>query len=258
MAKAPEVKAAPIPTPEPQVAGEGNLPVDYMQQLRDMAIQTQEAEKPSSNWVSFKGGQLTINEMRMKDDKAPVVIVHSLFENQLYKNRYDPNNPESPICYAFGETDEDLRPHADSAEPQAESCSVCPKNEWKSDPGGGKGKACKNVRRLAFMSAADLDKVGKAEIVLAKLPVTSVKNWSTYANQIANVLKIPPIAVVTEISVVPDAKTQFQVNFELLDKITDNETIGALLQRRRDTTSLIYQPYDKPVAAPADQAPRKY
>jgi hypothetical protein len=242
-------------TPEPAVQP-GNEVVDYMEQLRAMAIQTQEAEKPSSNWVSFKGGQLNINGNRMKDDKVPVVVIHSIFENQLYKDRYDPNNPQPPICYAFGETDENLRPHADSAEPQNDTCETCPKNVWGSDPGGGKGKACKNVRRLALMSYADIEDVEKAEIVLAKLPVTSVKNWSTYANQIANVLKVPPIAVVTEISVVPDPKTQFQVEFQLVDKITDNPTIGKLLQRRKDTHQLIYQAYDKPQEK-VDQ-PRKY
>lgn len=235
--------------------------VDYMEQLRAMTIATQEAEKPSSNWISFKGGQLTINEMRMKDDKAPVVVVYSIFENQWYKNPYNPNNPESPLCYAFGETDDDLRPHPDSAEPQNVDCATCPKNEWKSDPGGGKGKACKNVRRLALMSAADIvdaDKIPKAEIVMAKLPVTSVRNWSTYANQIANVLKVPPIAVVTEMSVVPDAKTQFQVNFALLDKITDGATIGALLQRRKDIHPMVFAPYDKPTGPAPDQAAKKY
>jgi hypothetical protein len=233
--------------------------VDYMEQLRAMTIATQEAEKPKSNWVSFKGGQLTINDLRMKDDKAPVVVVQSIFENQLYRDRYDPNNIQPPICYAFGETDDDLRPHPESAEPQHETCKGCPKNEWGSDPGGGKGKACKNVRRLGLMSAADLaepEKLPAAEVVLAKLPVTSVKNWSSYANQIANVLKVPPIAVITEISVVPDPKTQFQVNFALLDKI-NMDLIPALLNRRKDIHQLIYSPYDKPTEKQPDQQ-RKY
>jgi hypothetical protein len=254
-------KAVEPAVPVPVTKVESTAVVDYMAELQAMTIATQEAERPKSNWASFKGGQLTINDQVMKDNKAPVVVIHSVFENQLYKDRYDPNNIQPPICYAFGETDDDLKPHPDSAEPQHPTCEGCPKNEWKSDPGGGKGKACKNVRRLALMSASDLvdvEKIRAAEVVMAKLPVTSVKNWSTYASQIANVLKVPPIAVITEISVVPDAKTQFQVNFALLDKITDGAVIQQLLARRKDTHPLMFQPYDKP-SAPAEPAQnRKY
>lgn len=242
--------------PEAPKAEPGTGVVDYMEQLKAMTIATQEAEKPSSNWVSFKGGILTINGMTMKDNKAPVVVVKSVFENQLYKDRYDPNNIQPPICYAFADVEDDLKPHPDAVAPQAESCATCSKNQWGSDPGGGKGKACKNVRRLALMSAADLPHAEKAEVVLAKLPVTSVKNWSSYASQVANVLKLPPIAVITEISVEPDPKTQFQVNFNLLDKVTDNEVIGKLLGRARDVVPLIFAPYEKPVEK-VEQA-RKY
>jgi hypothetical protein len=248
--------------PAPEAAGNGTQVVDWQEQLAKMAFATAEAEKPSGNWVSFKGGQLTINGTPQPKNKVDCIVIHSIFENQLYEDRYDPNNPQPPICYAFSETDDDLKPHADSAKPQAESCAVCPNNVWGSDPGGGKGKACKNVRRLAIVSADDLDpeKLPRAEVALAKLPVTSVKNWSTYASQLANVLKIPPLAVISEMSVEPDAKTQFQVNFQLVDKITDGALIQGLLNKRKDTTPLIFAPYDKPSAAPKPEAgaARKY
>jgi hypothetical protein len=239
----------------------GTAVANWQEELAKMAVKTAEAEKPSGNWVSFKGGQLTIAGNPMPKNNVDMVVVNSIFENQLYEDRFDPNNPQPPICYALSENDEDLKPHPDSAKPQAESCEACPNNVWGSDPGGGKGKACKNVRRLAIIAASDLD-VGKlptAEVALAKLPVTSVKNWSTYASQIANVLKLPPLAVITNMSVEPDPKTQFQVNFALVDKITDGAVIQALLDKRRDTIPLVFSPYDKPSTAPkAEQAARKY
>jgi hypothetical protein len=245
MADKKEVAAAP-----------GTAIASWQEELNQMAVATATVEKPQGNWVSFKGGQLTIGGMRMKDDKAQIVVIHSVFENQLYANKYNPNDQQPPICYAFGESDEDLKPHKESAKPQAESCAVCPNNEWGSDPGGGRGKACKNVRRLAMISRDDatLEKVDKAEVVLAKLPVTSVKNWSTFASQVANVLKVPPIAVIAEMSVTPDAKTQFQVNFDLIDQIKDGALIQKLLTRRRDTNAMVYVPYDKPVERPEQPA----
>lgn len=234
----------------------GTAVIDYKAELARLTIATQEAEKPSGNWISFKNGIMQYGGNPIKGNKLNVVIIHSIFENQLYASKYDPNNQQPPICYAFGETDKDLKPHPDSAKPQAESCETCPNNQWGSDPGGGKGKACKNVRRLAMIAASDLEDVDKAEVAIAKMPVTSVKNWSTFASQVSNVLKLPPIAVIAEMSVEPDAKTQFQVNFELVDKIEDMGVIQRLLNRRRDTTPLVYAPYDKPVDKV--EQPRKF
>ena len=76
---------------------------DWKSELAKMAVATAEAEKPSSSWISFKGGQLVINNTRMKDDKVSMIVLHSIFENQLYAERYNPNNPQPPICYAFAE-----------------------------------------------------------------------------------------------------------------------------------------------------------
>jgi hypothetical protein len=242
-----EVKAVP---PKTEV-------VDWQKQLGDMAIAVAEAEKPTGNWVSFKSGVLSVGGNQIKGNKIDVVVVQSVFENQWYKERYDANNPQTPHCFALAELDDDLRPHPDSAEPQSETCADCPKNQWKSDPDGGKGKACKNVRRLAMVAAADLADVKDAAVAMAKLPVMSVKNWSTYANQIANVLKLPPLAVITTMSVTPDARSQFVVNFELVDKVTDGAVIQGLLQKRKDIQPLIFAGYDKPTeAVPA--AARKF
>lgn len=240
-----EVKIVPAVAPVP----ESTAVVSWQDELKAMAVTVADTEKATGNWVSFKGGMLTIGGNPQKDNKAGCVVVGSVFENQWYKERYDPNNPTSPHCYALSETDEDLKPHPDAAEPQAATCAECPKNQWKSDPAGGKGKACKNVRRLAIISAADLDKVEKAEFAIAKLPVTSVKNWSSYASQIANILKLPPLAVLTEMSVVPNAKTQFQVEFALVDKINSDDTLQALLLKRAEAHPMLFAGYDKPADA---------
>lgn len=255
MAEKTVIKTNPSGPPEIVTRPEGAV-VDYKAELAKMAVATAEAEKPSGNWISFKGGIMAVAGQPIKGNKMPVIILHSVFENQLYASKYDPNNQQPPICYAFGETDEDLKPHPDSAEPQHTDCATCPKNEWKSDPGGGKGKACKNVRRLGMISASDLGDIKKAPVAIAKMPVTSVKNWSTFANQVANVLHLPPVAVIAEMSVEPDAKTQFQVNFALLDKVED-EYLPALLEKRRETTPLMYAAYDKPTEKQPEPA-RKF
>jgi hypothetical protein len=249
-------KAVEVPA---VVKPESTAVVDWQAQLTSLATATADAEKPSGNWMSFQGGRLKINDVLMRDDKVKGVVLYSIFENQLYakKNekgelvgdKYDADNPKSPVCFAFAETDDDLKPHPDSLWPQAPTCGECKHNAWGSDFEGGRGKSCKNVRRLAWLSEVDLapDKIDKAQIVMSKLPVTSVKNWSTYANQLANVLKLPPLAVITELSVVPNTKTILQVEFQLVDKITDGAVIQKLLARRKDIHPLIFAPYDKPI-----------
>ena len=230
--------------------------INWQAELNALTVATAEAEKPSGNWISFKGGVLTIGGNPMKGNRVEAIILHAVFENQWYKEKYDPTNPTSPHCYAIGETEDDLKPHPNALAPQNDTCAGCPKNEWKSDPNGGKGKACKNVRRLAMIAAPDAstpEGVQKAEVAVAKLPVTSVKNWSTYASQIASVLKLPPLAVRTEMLLEPDAKTQYQVNFLLVDKIEDGAIIQALLNKRRETTDMIMTGYDKPTEATATQ-----
>jgi hypothetical protein len=231
--------------------------VNYEEELKKLAVATADAEKPSSNWVSFKGGQLSIAGNPMKDNRVEMIVLNSIFENQMYGERYNPNNPQPPICYALSDKDDGLKPHPDAAKPQATYCIECPNNQWGSDPEGGKGKACKNVRRLAIMAATDLSKIDKAEVAMAKLPVTSVKNWATYANQVANALHLPPVAVVTEMSVEPDPKNQFSVQFRLVDKVAP-EFIPALLKKRGEIHALIYAPYDKPSEAPAPATARKF
>lgn len=247
--KKPEVKNAVAPAAGTSIA-------NWQDELKQMAVAVAEAEKPSGNWVSFKGGQLTIGGTQMKDNRVQMIVIHSIFENQWYKERYNPNNPSSPHCYALAEKDDDLAPHPDAATPIASDCASCPHNAWGSDPEGGKGKACKNVRRLAIISSTDLDKIGKAEVAIAKLPVTSVKNWSTYANQVANALRLPPLGVITEMEVTPDPRYQFQVNFRLVDKVPE-QYLPQLLAKRGEIHDLVFAPYDKPTeAAPA--AGRKF
>jgi hypothetical protein len=220
----------------------------WQDRLTAMAVATAEQEKPKGDWVSFRGGIFAINGQPLPGNKAEVVVIGSVHENQYYDTRFDPNNITPPICYAFSDSEDGMKPHPESAKPQAETCAQCPNNAWGSDPNGGKGKACKNVRRLAIIAADDLEKVDSAQVYLAKIPVTSVQNWATYASEVANVLKRPPLGVKTTISVVPNAKTQFQVEFAFNGKVEDDATIQSLINRNEATRPLLLTPYDKPAA----------
>ncbi len=54
------------------------------------------------------------------------------------------------------------------------ACIACPLNQFESDPKGGRGKACKEMRRLYFVSDEDVLPQ------LLTLPPTSITAWDEY------------------------------------------------------------------------------
>jgi len=201
-------------------------PIDMKKLMQESAAKAMEQEKPDNKFVSFKSGVLSYNGNAAKDNKIQVIVVGSAFENQFFPDRYDSNKIVSPQCWAVSHEEDTLAPDQDACTKAVHTdCESCEYNAWESDLGGGKGKACKNTRRLGLMT---LDQLGSAtpDVVYARLPVTSVANWSKYVTQIGNVVKRPPWGVITEMSVVPDAKSQFKVNFQFMGLIEDEHLEG--------------------------------
>lgn len=205
------------------------VPVNWAEKFAKVANEQAAAERPDNQFISFKSGVLSYNETPAKDNKIVVVVLGSCFENGYYPGKYDPKKLKSPDCWAVGFSD-DLVPGKtnkgleDLTDQQHEKCEGCWANEWESAE-EGKGKACKNSRRLALTFPPHLGV--DSEIMYARLPVTSVKNWSKYVTQLAAVIKRPTWAVLTEIHVVPDMKSQFQVQFSFVGLLEEVELEGA-------------------------------
>ena len=199
----------------------------------------------TGNFVSMKGGVLMYAGNPVTGNKLDVVVVDFIMENAYYEGKYDPSTPQSPLCFAFGRDEEEMVPHEKSASKQSNTCSTCEHNEWDSGD-SGRGKACKNARRLALITSDALDNgaadIAEAAVAYMKVPVTSVKSWAGYVNQLAAANR-PPLAFVTEVSVTPDAKTQFKVNFKAKEQITDGAMLEALLGKSDVVETLISFPY---------------
>ena len=140
-------------------------------------------------------------------------------------------------------------------------------NAWSSDPNGGRGKACKETRRLLLLPLDALDSVAnikKAELAILDVPVTSVKNYGNFVNALATTINRPMWSVVTKVSVTPNARTQFQINFEPMSAVADAEILHAIKLRREDALRIALVPYDgvggeadPEAAAPAKPQPAK-
>jgi len=217
-----------------------SLPVNWEQELAKDAKAAAEAERPKLAAISLRGGIMAYEKVNIPGNKLNAIIIASVMEHRWYKDEFNPNKPSSPACFAFHDGTDGVpwMPHPDSAIPQADSCAMCPKNEWGSDRKGGRGKDCKEVRKLALLMGTE----GK-EMALLSIPVMSVKNWSNYVNQVAASAKRPPWGVITEISVRPDPRSQFVVNFDLVDLIPEDK-LGGVFGKLGLARDILNTPYD--------------
>jgi len=219
------------------------------------------AERPSISKISLRAGVMSYAGSPVVGNAMNVVALAAVFRNVYYKDRFDPNNIQNPSCFAIGLTDKAIAPHENVAEPQAETCAVCHKHEWGSDPNGGRGKACKEGRRLILIPEDALlepEKLSKSEMAIMDLPVTSVKNWANTVNQIATGSNLPFWAVVLRVEVRPDPKTQFKVLFSHVRDVADPALLTALMARADVAQQVGLTSYDEtaltnsPVAEPRE------
>lgn len=223
--------------------------VNYDEVLAQLAKKATAAEKPSSSSISARAGILAYNGTPVPGNKLECIIIASTHANLLYDEKYDPNNPKSPICYAYCEDPEAegavMKPHPKSAKPQAENCADCKWNKWGSDPEGGRGKACKNTRRLAILPAGvEAADVPTAEVATMALPVMTVaKKWAPYVHKLATLYGRPPLAMKTVIGTQPDQKAQFMITFDDLGPV-DNALLGPLIKRAEGMKPILEQEYE--------------
>jgi len=269
MARTPKTPPAPAPEPKKTAAPpkSANALVPWEEQLaRDAEIAaTAEANAGGGQFFSFKAGQLSFNGTPVPNNQMAVVIVDTVFENVFYEGEYNPAVIMPPTCFAFGREELTLAPHetvVERKQDQHNNCQGCPMNGWGTAD-KGRGKACRNTRRLGVIPAGDFsgahgkfvafddeEQFAKAPVGFMKLPVTSVKGYANFVKQVAVTLKRPPHGIFARVSVTPDAQTQFKVVFEPLG-LVPNHLMQTVMNRRQETMAIIAQPYNLDVEAEA-------
>lgn len=233
---------------------------NYDEMLAAMAKKATAIEKPTTSNIGTKAGILTYNGTPVPENKLNVIVIASTHANLYYEGAYDEKNPTNPVCYAYSEDGEGMRPHPKSSKPQHTDCASCQWNAWESDPSGGRGKACKNTRRLAVIPAdTTVVDLPTAEIATMQLPVTSVKVWAQYVNKLSTLFARPPLGVYTTIGSVPDRQTTFKLTF-LNGPLVDVSMIMPLVQKAEVAQEQLERVYDanpelteEQIAAKAEQ-----
>lgn len=223
-----------------------------------------EANAGGGQFFSTKGGILSWQDMPFPNNQAAVIILDSIIENVFYEGAYDPDNPTSPTCYAYGRDDKAMKPFkdvVDAGNAQHNHCAGCPNNDFGTAP-VGKGKACKNTRRLAMIPAGDFSQSGKLQLInddehfkktpvgYMKLPVTSVRGYAGFVKQVAGALRRPPHGIVTKVRVQPDPKNQYVVIFEAIQNVPD-DIMGIIMERHEEASRVIEFPYPPMEERPA-------
>ena len=232
------------------------IPADVMAELAKAAKEQSASERPSVSRISLKSGVMSYAGAPVPGNKMEAVVLAATYRNVFYAGRFDANNVVSPNCFALSNTDEGMAPHGNVSHPEHPTCDGCKNNEWGSDPNGGRGKACKQTRRLVLLPADAVAKgvqdVLTAEQAIMDLPVTSVRNYSQFVNSLAASVNVPTYAAIAQISVVPDAKTQFKVMFQPMRVVPSLDLLNAIKRRLEGAISLGLAPYEE-TAVPVDE-----
>jgi hypothetical protein len=235
-----------------------NVPTKWEEELAKQAAESAKMEESTStgSFFGLKSGVLSFNDSPLPNNEMAVIILDSVLENVFYEGKYDPDEPQGPVCFAFGRDEKDMHPHqvvVDAGSSSHDQCLGCDNNEWGSAD-TGRGKACRNTRRLAMIPAGKFEANGKfkaftdlehfesASIASMKLPVTSVKGYAAFVKQVTGALRRPPHAIFTKVKVVPDPSSQFKVTFEALSQVPDN-LMGVVMARHDEAMASIEQPY---------------
>lgn len=246
----------------------GTAVANYDEELARLAGQSAHLtnSEGGGRFFSTKAGVLQFDDAAMPGNQMCAIIASWCLENVFYDGPYDPDNRAPPTCFAFckdPDEKDDMGPpeivdKEEVFERQSDVCKDCPKNEWGS-AAQGRGKACGNRRRLALIPAGTYRSMGRnggyeldliedeehfrmAEEAFLKVPVMSGKGFDAYVKDVAEQLKRPLFAVYTRIYLTPDPKSQFKVNFELIEPV-DNSMIPALMERHRKSYEGIDFPY---------------
>lgn len=190
---------------------------EWEKRMADAAVQQSELEQAGSgNVISTRNGKFSYQGTNI-GTSMDVVILGFSHTRAWYDSDFDPDELQSPACFAISPDGSEEVPHDSSPNRQADICSECDYDVWGSAD-RGEGKACRQHRRLAIMSWQD--NLAESEVAQVSVPPASLKNWKGYIRKVQKQLHRPCYGVATRISFDPDAD-HATMEFELIEQINE-------------------------------------
>jgi hypothetical protein len=200
------------------------------EQLRkDLATLKDRVEPPSGFTISTKGKTFTLPDGTSDTGPMRAIILDWCSANTYFEGLYNPQDIKPPVCWALSRNVAELAPSAKAPKKQHATCKGCPLNEFGSDPQGGKGKACKNGRRV-LIARPDADETTQPWII--SVSPTGLKHYDKYINTLSD-LEVHPIELISEISF--EASEPFPtLRFKSIEKHDNVELMWKLKERGQD------------------------
>jgi len=228
-----------------------NLPVNWEEQFAKEANEVAALERPAVAGIGFRGGIMTYAGNEIPGNSITGIAIAYTVEHAYYSGKWDADNPVPPDCFAqalpqdAGRDGANMVPHSNVLAPVSSGCAGCSNFEWGSG-NEGRGKACKEIRKIAFIPynpGDTAEMIATAEVGMAKIPVTSVKHWKKYINTVNALFQRPPWGVITTMTCKANANTQFVIGFEADGKVADDSILAALNARIPSVNELLLTPY---------------
>jgi hypothetical protein len=221
---------------------------DMLKTTAAKQVKAAEALNAGSVMVSFKGATLTIAGAQRRNNQARTIILATMNERAFYEGKYNPDEPRTPICYAYGEIDMGMPigPHEEASLPQNKTCKGCEHAEWGTAD-VGRGQACRQSVKLALVALPDKggspEEIGNAPVNFARLPPTSLASAKVYLDWLG-VQELPTFAVETLLEVRPSSKSIFTVHLTPGDEVPATWR-GSIMNRVAEAMRTMAQPYPK-------------
>lgn len=191
------------------------------------------AENISSGFsrIMFKGKTWALSHQGTrhlfvrKDDGTPLPYLDVIFigvnphnSKMYYDGTYVEDSQEAPDCTSI----DGSVPDPSCPSPQAQSCAICPHNQWLPNR---QGKECQDHRRVAVLLLPTMATMPPLEAplldpVFFKVPPASLKIFAAYSRTL-NHRGAHFASVVTRIAFNPSK--QFEMTFNLLQPLTNAE-----------------------------------
>lgn len=204
--------------------------MSVQEQLRkELETLKDRVDPPSGFMISTKGKVFTLPDGSADNGPLTCVVLDWVTANTYFKGLYNPKDIQPPACFAVAREPSKAEPSKNAPERQHDTCKGCPQNEWGSDPQGGKGKACKNTRRLLVVPVKATEKTQPWVITVSP---TGLKHFDKYVNTLADA-GVHPIEVVTDISF--EASEAYpSLRFEVIEKHDNLNVMWQLKERGQE------------------------
>jgi hypothetical protein len=177
------------------------------------------------NWSLRYQGQVKM--FTRPDDGTPasyidaVILKAASHKSKSYYPSFEDGSSKPPVCASL----DGIRPDPGVSQKQADTCALCPRNEFKTFPNGRKGRECSDYKRLAVLLMPNQTKpfFGQPllEPVFLRVPADSLQALAGYGTQVEQ-FGYPYNAIVTRIKFDPKAPHPKFI-FEPIAKVKDEE-----------------------------------